>query len=162
MSVDRRRSTSNQNLHRRRPKDQNLAAGRSGPGWDRCRAQVIAGAGGRCAICSRPLVPGAPRSSDWETEVDHYPIPLHVMRDDYKAGRVSLATFNGRANDPNGCRAVHRQCHMEFAPDLPLRPLPDEDGLQDGAPARMVSNSIPNIDMEPGPAKGGPLGTAAG
>jgi len=74
---------------------------------------VIAGAGGLCAICSRPLVPGAPRFSDWATEVDHYPIPLHVMRDDYKAGRVSLATFNGRANDPKGCRAIHRKCHID-------------------------------------------------
>src|ERR1039458_7539931 len=107
MSVDRRRSTSNENLQRRRAKNKNLAAGRSGPGWDQCRTQVIARAGGLCAICSQPLVPGAPRFADWETEVDHYPIPLHVMRDDYKAGRVSLKTFNGRANDPNGCRASH-------------------------------------------------------
>ena len=114
MSVDRRRSTSNENLQRRRAKNKNLAAGRSGPGWDQCRAQVIARAGGQCAICSGPLVPGAARNSDWETEVDHYPVPLHVMKNDFKAGRVSLEVFNGRANDPKGCRAhPPKRCHMD-------------------------------------------------
>ena len=113
MSVDRRRSTSNENRQRRRAKNKNLAAGRSGPGWEQCRAQVIARAGGRCAICSQPLVPGARRFSHWETEVDHYPIPLHVMKDDFESGRISLEVFNGRANDPNGCRAIHRKCHID-------------------------------------------------
>ena len=62
-------------------------------------------------------MPGAARNSDWETEVDHYPVPLHVMRDDLKAGRISLEEFNDRANDPKGCRAIHRKCHRDL--DVP-------------------------------------------
>ena len=87
--------------------------GRSGAGWDRCRKTTIVRAGGICALCGRALMPAAPKGSKWATEVDHYPVPWHRMRDDYRDGLTTLAEFNRRANDPAGCRAVHHQCHVD-------------------------------------------------
>ncbi len=127
MSVDRRRSTSNENGQRRRAKNKNLAAGRSGPGWEKCRREVIARAGGVCQACGRPLVPSAPAGTVWATEVDHYPVPLRIIEKDFKEGRISLETFNGRANDPNGCQALHKRCHIDRDLVTPSTtgPLPD-------------------------------------
>ena len=114
MSVNRTRSTRNTKGHRfSGPTGLHQRPGRSGAGWAECRRVAIRRAGGICQGCGRPLNPAAPKGSDWSTEVDHFPVPLRLMEKDYEAGRISLAEFNRRANDPNGCRALHKRCHID-------------------------------------------------
>jgi hypothetical protein len=96
---------------------------------------VLAHAKGVCALCRRPLNPKAKRASPDATEIDHYPTSLWKIKRDFEAGKLTREQYVAQANDPNGCRAVHRQCHEdpERAPKPPPSlPPPDKDGVQKG------------------------------
>ncbi len=84
--------------------------GRTGAGWNRCRATVIARANGRCALCGGALDPTAKHPDPRAIEVDHI-VPLWKLERD-----LPPSEFARRANDPDGCRACHRHCHESLSP----------------------------------------------
>jgi len=53
--------------------------------------------------------PDAERYTPWAAEVDHYPQPLHRLKELYP----DPEDYRRRANDPDGCRLVHRKCHAD-------------------------------------------------
>jgi hypothetical protein len=63
-----------------------------------------------CAICLGDVDPDAPRFSPGSGAVDHYPTPLHTLKDMYGEGTPE---YVAAANDPKGCRYVHRKCHED-------------------------------------------------
>jgi hypothetical protein len=87
--------------------------GRSGADWRRCRTIVINRSGGVCALCRRPLVPSAKPPDPQSTVVDHYRTPWYRLREAFEAGTITETEFRLAANDPDGCRAVHRGCDQE-------------------------------------------------
>jgi hypothetical protein len=125
-------------FQRRRTRTAKGEPGRKGSGWNDCR-KVVLFYSKVCAICRRPLYPKARMGTPLATEVDHYPVPLFRMKQAYDNGEITWEEFERRANDPNGCRAVHRQCHQdpELAPGPPPRPpRPNEDGTVTGPTSR--------------------------
>ena len=84
--------------------------GRTGAAWNRCRREVIRRAGNVCAICLGYVDPKAPNHSDGQGNVDHYPTPLHKLKDIYGEGTPE---YIRAANDPNGARLTHRKCHRD-------------------------------------------------
>jgi hypothetical protein len=82
--------------------------GRTGGTWRRCRAQVIRESGDVCAICSGWIDSTLPKSLPASGEVDHI-TPLRRLKEMYP----DPVEYAAHANDPHGCRYVHRRCHED-------------------------------------------------
>jgi hypothetical protein len=127
--------------------------GRTGAAWRRCRARVIERAAGTCAICEEWVDPDAPRFSPGEGHVDHYPLPLHKLKELHGEGTPE---YTAAANDPDGCRLVHRQCHEDrdvipSAVDQPARARSPEadslDGVYTGPAHVLTTDDVRNRSM---------------
>lgn len=87
--------------------------GRSGAAWAECRRRRYDRDGGRCQVCGGHVDKSLHKDNPRAWQCDHWPTPWRHLRRLVDSGQITEAEFARRANDPEGCRTVHRQCHED-------------------------------------------------